>query len=74
MEVKINKKYRHFKGEIIVVLGIGTNTETLEQMVIYMALSTGKIWIRPIEMFTSEVDHDKYPEVTQKYRFEEVIE
>jgi len=74
MEVTVNSKYRHFKGEVIVVLAIGQNTENLEKMVVYVALSTGKIWIRPYDMFVSKVDREKYPDVAQEYRFEKVIE
>lgn len=72
-KVHIHGVYQHFKGGIYVVEDIATHTETDEPMVIYRALyGDHKLWCRPYKMFLEEVDHAKYPEVTQKYRFEEV--
>ena len=64
------KKYRHFKGNIMEVLYIAKHTETFEDFVIYEHYN--QIWARPYDMFASEVDHEKYPDVKQKYRFEEI--
>ena len=64
----VGQKYRHFKGNIITIVAIGKNTETLDEMVVYE--HDGEIWIRPMDMFLSEVDHEKYPDVEQKMRFE----
>ncbi len=50
------------------VIGIGKHTETMEDVVVYT--HKGKIWVRPVDMFLGEVDHKKYPDVKQKYRFE----
>lgn len=72
MEVSKGQKYRHFKGNVITVLEIAKNTETLEKMVVYD--HDGKIWVRPYEMFTSKVDKEKYPDVKQEYRFQLVEE
>lgn len=69
--------YKHFKGNQYKILAVGHHSETKEKMVVYFDLS-GKNstiddpCIRPLEMFMSEVDHDKYPDVKQKYRFEKV--
>ncbi|MBO5375585.1 MAG: DUF1653 domain-containing protein [Bacilli bacterium] len=70
-EVKINGVYKHFKGDYYLVVDIANHSETKEQYVVYRQLyNDGKLWIRPLDMFTSEVDHEKYPNVKQKYRFE----
>lgn len=68
---KKGEKYRHFKlGKIVTVIGISRHTETEELTVAYEY--EGTIWSRPLEMFMSEVDKGKYPNATQKYRFEKV--
>ena len=65
------EKYKHFKvGKIVTVIGLSRHTETEEITVVYEY--EGTIWNRPLEMFMSEVDKEKYPNVSQKYRFEKV--
>lgn len=68
MNVHKGEKYRHFKGNVYEIVEIAVNTGTMEEMIVYK--DDENIWVRPKEMFASEVDHEKYPDVKQKYRFE----
>ena len=74
---KLGDVYRHFKGNYYMIIAVGHHTETKEKMVVYYDRSgensnINNPCIRPLDMFMSEVEHQKYPDVTQKYRFEKV--
>ena len=79
-EIQIGKKYKHFKNKMYEVIDIVLDSETNndeepKKIVVYKALYGDNLtWARPYDMFNSEVDHEKYPDVKQKYRFEEVKE
>lgn len=69
----VGLKYRHFKGNIYLVTDIAVHSETAEPMVIYKSVDNPDlVWCRPLDMFISEVDHEKYPDVKQKMRFEKM--
>lgn len=68
-----NDTVRHFKGNLYVVDRVATHSETGEPFVVYHSVDNPyKAYVRPEEMFCSEVDRVKYPAVEQRYRFEKV--
>lgn len=70
-ELIIKGVYKHFKGDYYMVEDVATHSETSEKYVVYRQLyGNNDLYIRPYDMFLSEVDHEKYPDVKQKYRFE----
>lgn len=65
--------WRHFKNKLYKIIAIAQHTETDEKMVVYQAMYGNEgIYARPLDMFMSEVDWEKYPDVEQKYRFERI--
>ena len=83
--IRVGDIVRHFKHETCCndywyrykVLAFAEHTETHEKLVVYQALYSAPplgvdygVYVRPYDMFMSEVDHEKYPEIEQKYRFE----
>lgn len=81
-ELRIGDLVVHFKHElhpnekitkyIYKIKDIAMHTETRERLVIYENIESGERFARPIEMFLSKVEHDKYPDIKQKYRLEKV--
>ena len=73
--VTVHGVYSHFKGKFYYVEDVATDSETGAPVVVYRALyGERKLYVRPLEMFLSPVDREKYPSAAQTYRFEEWTE
>ncbi|MBR4753950.1 MAG: DUF1653 domain-containing protein [Lachnospiraceae bacterium] len=68
--VEVGQVYRHFKGNVYEVVALAVNADNREEVVVYRALNRDKVFVRSYRGFVSEVNKEKYPDVTQKYRFE----
>ena len=80
-EIKIGGIYKHFKGHIYKVITIGYDSENYDEenpdnsrLVVYQNIDNNEVWVRPYDMFNSLVDKEKYPDINQEYRFEEIKE
>ena len=71
LEVLKGQTYRHFKGNVYKILSIAKDCDNLKKLVVYQDITDeDKIWVRDYNEFISLVDKEKYPDVTQEYRFE----
>lgn len=72
-ELKLHGVYRHFKGNLYYTEGLATHSETGEKLVVYRALyGERELYVRPLDLFLSPVDRQKYPDAKQEFRFEEL--
>ena len=67
-EIKLGV-YRHFKGGVYEVVGIGRHSETLSEMVIYRNCESGEYWLRPAEMWNETVEYKG--EIVKRFSFVE---
>lgn len=52
-------RYRHYKGNDYIVLGIAHHSETMEELVVYRQdYGERGLWVRPKSMFLEIVDVD----------------
>ena len=80
--IRVGDIVQHFKREFVSyntseyiykVVAFAQHSETGEKLVIYQGMYYPfKTCARPYDMFMSEVDHMKYPDIKQKFRFEKI--
>ena len=69
----LNEEERAGRKYLYEIVGVAYHSETMEKMMVYRPLyGDMNMFVRPLDMFLGEVDHEKYPYVRQKYRFEKV--
>ena len=69
------ERYRHFKGNEYETMAVARHSETMEELVVYFPVSKPEsVFARPLTMFMSPVDREKYPDVKQEYRFEKIAD
>lgn len=67
------EQYMHFKGKKYQIIAVARHSENDEKYVVYQQLyAPFEVYVRPLDMFMSKVDTQKYPNVEQTYRFEKI--
>lgn len=69
-ELLSESEWAYTKKYLYEIIAFATHTETEEKCVVYRSLDDGNVFVRPFDMFNSEVDKEKYPDIKQKYRLE----
>ncbi|MGL5830710.1 MAG: DUF1653 domain-containing protein [Candidatus Altimarinota bacterium] len=72
MDIKVGSKYRHYKGQEYLIIGLARHSDTLEEFVVYQGLYDSQefgqqpLWIRPKNIFeeTVEINGEKIPRFT----------
>ena len=65
--------FRKYIAGTYIVTDLAVNSETEEIMVVYKNfLDPSQVWVRPLDMFISKVDSEKYPDVKQEFRFKRI--
>ena len=68
------EQYMHFKGKKYQIIAVARHSENDEKYVVYQQLyAPFEVYVRPLDMFMSKVDTQKYPNVEQTYRFEKIV-
>ena len=73
--IEIGDLFLHFKGNIYEVINMATDCDTNSVIVVYKPITgnvNGCVFYREYDEFISEVDHNKYPNEKQKYRFTKI--
>ena len=64
-------RYRHFKGDDVIVLNLCRHSETQEEMVVYYHTAAAQWWVRPLSMFQEVIG---YEGLTPVFRFSRVVD
>ena len=71
---KPGEHWMHFKaGKMVEIVAVSRCSESPDSFSVIYRDPNGIVWDRPLDMFMSEVDREKYPNALTKYRFEKVV-
>lgn len=57
-KIEIGKTYKHYKGNVYKIIALAKHSETLEDMIVYQAVTDNKTWVRPATMWCEKINND----------------